>query len=76
MMGFEPILRFYAKTDFKSVASTIPPHRRCGVHSKLLLRSAKMDFAVRTDSGPARKSACLRFGNPLKNCQLTELLFD
>jgi hypothetical protein len=40
------------------------------VHSKLLLRSAKMDFAVKTDSGPARKSACLRFGNPLKNCPI------
>jgi hypothetical protein len=49
MAGLEPARANYSPTDFKSVASTIPPHRRCGVHSKLLLRSAKMDFAVRTD---------------------------
>jgi len=35
------------------------------VHSKLLPRPAKMDFAVRADSDPAWNSACLRFGNPL-----------
>ena len=43
----------FARTDFKSVASTIPPHRRCGVHSKLFARFAKMHFAVRTDSDAA-----------------------
>jgi hypothetical protein len=42
-----------AETDFKSVASTIPPHRRSGVHSKLFLRPAKMDSAMRTDSDAA-----------------------
>ena len=36
----------YSPTDFKSVASTIPPHRRSGVHSKLLLILVEMDFAL------------------------------
>ena len=47
MAGLEPARANYSPTDFKSVASTIPPHRRCGVHSKLLPRPAKMYFAVR-----------------------------
>src|SRR5258707_15029651 len=47
MAGLEPARANYSPTDFKSVASTIPPHRRCGVHSKLLPRPAKMDFVVR-----------------------------
>src|SRR6267143_2717798 len=42
MAGLEPARANYSPTDFKSVASTIPPHRRCGVHSKLLPRPAKM----------------------------------
>ena len=50
MAGLEPARAYYGPTDFKSVASTIPPHRRCGVHSKLFLTLAKMDFAVRADS--------------------------
>jgi hypothetical protein len=49
MAGLEPARANYGPTDFKSVASTIPPHRRCGVHSKLLQRPAKMDFAVSTN---------------------------
>jgi len=32
------------------------------VHSKLFLRPAKMDSALRTDSDTASKIACLRFG--------------
>ena len=28
MAGLEPARAFYGPTDFKSVASTIPPHRR------------------------------------------------
>src|SRR6478735_8983912 len=62
MAGLEPARANYSPTDFKSVASTIPPHRRCGVHSKLFLRPAKMDSALRTDSDAASKIACLRFG--------------
>ena len=45
----------FGPTDFKSVASTIPPHRRCGVHSKLLPKFAKIDFAVRTGFDAARR---------------------
>ena len=76
MAGLEPARAVYGPTDFKSVASTIPPHRRCGVHSKLLLRAAKMDFAVRADSDAVRKSACLRIENSLKQHQLAQSLFD
>ena len=46
-------------TDFKSVASTIPPHRRCGVHCKLFPIPAKMDFAVTTDFDPAERELVL-----------------
>src|ERR1700757_4407137 len=35
MAGLEPARAFYGPTDFKSVASTIPPHRRCAAHSML-----------------------------------------
>ena len=28
MAGLEPARAYYGPTDFKSVASTIPPHRR------------------------------------------------
>ena len=59
MAGLEPARANYSPTDFKSVASTIPPHRRCGVHSKLLPVLAKMDFAVITDFDLAGKRACL-----------------
>jgi len=31
---------------FKSVASTISPHRRCAAHFKLVMRSAKTNFAL------------------------------
>src|SRR5215208_2820998 len=53
MAGLEPARANYGPTDFKSVASTIPPHRRCDVHSKLLPIPAKMDFAVKTDFKPS-----------------------
>src|SRR4029077_15560482 len=75
MAGLEPARANYGPTDFKSVASTIPPHRHWGLHSKLLLRPAKMDFAVSTDSDAARKSACLGFGDPLKERQMAQSLF-
>jgi hypothetical protein len=32
--------------DFKSVASTISPHRRCAAHFKLVMQSAKTNFAL------------------------------
>ena len=76
MAGLEPARANYSPTDFKSVASTIPPHRRCGVDSKLLPSFAKMHFAVRADSDAVRKSACLNFRNPLKEPQLTQSLID
>ena len=69
MAGLEPARANYGPTDFKSVASTIPPHRRCGVHCKLLIRPAKMDFATSTriqreNSLPSRRKkhlwACTR----------------
>ena len=69
MAGLEPARANYGPTDFKSVASTIPPHRRFGVNSKLLLKRTKMDFTMRTDSDRARKSACLGFGDCLKERQ-------
>jgi hypothetical protein len=74
MAGLEPARANYSPTDFKSVASTIPPHRLCGVHSKLFPIPAKMDFAVKTDFDPASKRACLRFRDLLKERQLAKLL--
>ena len=69
MAGLEPARAFYGPTDFKSVASTIPPHRRCDVHSKLLLPGAKMDFAARTAS--ERLERVLVLGLEIsKDCQL------
>jgi hypothetical protein len=56
MAGLEPARANYSPTDFKSVASTIPPHRRCGVHSKPFAVMAKMDFAVKgIFNGPERE---------------------
>ena len=76
MAGLEPARANYSPTDFKSVASTIPPHRRCGVDSKLLPRFAKMHFAVRTDSDAVERVLVLSFRNPLKDPQLTQSLID
>jgi hypothetical protein len=46
MAGLEPARAFYGPTDFKSVASTISPHRRYAMHSKLFVCPAKMNFEV------------------------------
>src|SRR2546421_12801111 len=46
MAGLEPARAFYGPTDFKSVASTISPHRRCAAHLKLVMQSAKTNFAL------------------------------
>src|SRR5437762_4446723 len=44
MAGLEPARACYGPTDFKSVASTISPHRRCAKNSKLVARHAKINF--------------------------------
>src|SRR5439155_26408229 len=46
MAGLEPARAFYGPTDFKSVASTISPHRRCAAHLKLVMQSAKTNFVL------------------------------
>src|SRR5262249_40932599 len=39
----------FARTDFKSVASTIPPHRRCVSYSLSLLCTGENEFATKRD---------------------------
>jgi hypothetical protein len=34
MAGLEPARAFYGPTDFKSVASTIPPHRHVALYER------------------------------------------
>ena len=41
MAGLEPARAVYGPTDFKSVASTIPPHRRCRLNCSVFLRGRK-----------------------------------
>jgi hypothetical protein len=41
MAGLEPARAFYGPTDFKSVASTISPHRRQRVTSLILYCSRR-----------------------------------
>ena len=62
MAGLEPARANYSPTDFKSVASTIPPHRRCSVHSKLFPIPAKMDFVVRQTSTRLERVLVLGLG--------------
>ena len=46
MAGLEPARAYYGPTDFKSVASTISPHRLGVIHPKLVVRRVKMNFAL------------------------------
>src|SRR6266496_796293 len=45
MAGLEPARACYGPTDFKSVASTISPHRRDVKDCKLVARDAKINYA-------------------------------
>ena len=63
----------FARTDFKSVASTIPPHRRCGVHSKLFIRSVKMDLPTSDNSLSGQGTRCRRSATRLCS-QLSKVL--
>ena len=49
MAGLEPARAYYSPTDFKSVASTIPPHRRCASCSLSLLCTGENEFATKRD---------------------------
>src|SRR6266566_6770985 len=44
--GIRTHTELLALTNFKSVASAISPHRRCAAHCKLVMRSAKTNFAL------------------------------
>ncbi len=46
MAGLEPARAFYGPTDFKSVASTIPPHRRRALQIVSLLCDLGNEFAI------------------------------
>ena len=63
MAGLEPARAVCGPTDFKSVASTIPPHRRCALHSKLLIGLAKLDLARSADSLSSQAARCRHPGS-------------
>src|SRR2546423_3328124 len=59
MAGLEPARANYSPTDFKSVASTIPPHRRC-IGSLSIFEMVKMNFAMSRDIRAPRKTLNVR----------------
>ena len=56
MAGLEPARALYGPTDFKSVASTISPHRRA-LHVKLVMQAVKTNFAVADALGLLTRAA-------------------
>jgi hypothetical protein len=66
MAGLEPARAFYGPTDFKSVASAIPPHRRRAPHFTQIGKQTKTFVGTNYSQSHHGESILAFHGNALQ----------